>query len=32
VVPTKRAKRSWASMGVAAMGLAALALAAVVTP
>ena len=32
VVPTKKARRSWLSMGAAAVGLAALALAAVVTP
>jgi len=32
VVPTKKSKRSWASMGAAAAGLAALMLAAVVTP
>ena len=32
VVPTKRVRRSWLSMGAAAVGLAALAIAAVVTP
>ena len=32
VVPTKRARRSWLSMGAAAVGLAAMALVAVVTP
>ena len=32
VVPTRRAKRSWLSMGAAAIGLAALTLAALVTP
>src|SRR5437762_11609680 len=31
VVPTKKIRRSWASMGAAALGLAALALATVVT-
>ena len=32
VVPTKKVRRSWLSMGAAAVGLAALTLAAVVTP
>ena len=32
VVPTKRVRKSWASMGAAALGLAAMALAAVVMP